>query len=246
MRAVVLAILLWVGLALCPTACVAQAGGVDAGRAARIKADLREILSSPQYRIEAPQESAFSRILRKIGDGLKAFFRWLGRLFRFPSGLGGSVGGGGNLFFWVILVGVIVAMAYVIAYALRQAAKRREGDARKRRPGIISEPEESAAASPDDWLTAARRHAASGDFHRAYRAVFIALLLRLDRLGAIQFERSRTNGEYLRQLRARQPLYQLMSTLARDFDARWYGRAPVAEDDYQRVLRAFESVPTAP
>jgi hypothetical protein len=217
----------------------AQSANAEGGRAERIKAELREILSSPQYQAKPPQESVFSRVLRRIGEGLKAFWRWFSGLFGFGSGLGV---GGGNLFFWIVLVAVIVGIAYVIAYSVRRADLKR-GDNGSRKLSISDEPEESAAASPEDWLAAAKRHAVAGDYRRAYRAVFIGLLLRLDRMGAIRFERSRTNGEYLRELRARPSIYSWMSSLAGDFDARWYGKAPVAEDDYHRLLRAFDNVP---
>jgi hypothetical protein len=218
--------------------CAAQPPA-DSPRATAIKAHLREILAAPEYRPE-PSGSGLERVGRWIGDRLRALRDGLDRLL--PSGL--RVGAGASsILFWLILAALIVGLAYVIAYAARRAAMRAPFWKRGK-PDIKAAPdlEETAAASPEEWLAAARRRAEAGDFRRAYRAVFVALLLRLDRAGAIRFERSRTNGEYLRALRGNPSMFAFLRPLAGDFDARWYGHLPVGEADYRRFMQAYERV----
>jgi hypothetical protein len=62
----------------------------------------------------------------------------------------------------------------------------------------------------------------------------------MDRLGWIRFDRARTNGEYIRSLRARPDILAWMRPLTNDFDLRWYGGESVEEQDYRRVMTAYE------
>jgi hypothetical protein len=69
----------------------------------------------------------------------------------------------------------------------------------------------------------------------AYRLAFLASLKQLDVVGALRFDSSRTNGEVVRHLRSKQPLYALMRPASLDFDNRWYGGEEVREEDFERV-----------
>jgi len=218
-----------------------QQAPTESVRAAQIKAHMREILSSPDFRVEKPGDSVLQRIGRWIERTLDRIWQFFRRLFSF----GGRAGTGGSyLFLYVVLGILIVGIAYVIAYAARNLHRAARPSAGQAALSVVAEPEPAAAAEPDAWIEAAQRHAAAGDFRRAYRAVFIAVLLRLDRIGALRYERSRTNGEYLRALRSRPPLLTLVRPLASEFDAHWYGHRPASEDDFRRVLAAYEKVAT--
>src|SRR5205807_7288038 len=94
---------------------------------------------------------------------------------------------------------------------------------------------------PDVWLTQAESFAGDNDFRRAFRAVFLAILLQLDQAGVIEFDRSRTNGDYLRLLRSRQltALFEALRPLVLEFDVRWYGNKPTSEADYRRCLTEY-------
>ena len=134
-------------------------------------------------------------------------------------------------------------MAYLIVLVARRYGVRFPKLARRKAQGALSVQEENPdRAEPDRWLALAREHAASGDLRRAYRAAFIAVLLRLDRAGAIRYERSRTNGDYLRALRGRPPLLALLRPLANGFDSHWYGSAPVSEQEFRSCLAAYDMV----
>lgn len=148
---------------------------------------------------------------------------------------------------WVILGLLLLGIAYLIAYAIRGMAGRMHvRPVKKSERGLplqaLEEEKEITLTEPDAWLDAARHYAASGDLRRAYRCAFIAVLIRLDRVGAIRYEPARTNGEYLRSLRRRPDLFTLMKPLAYEFDARWYGTLPIAQADYERCLAVYRQI----
>jgi hypothetical protein len=218
-------------------------------RVQRIQGHLREILSGQEFQWKKPEPTILERAGKWIGERLEQFFDALGRLFRFSPA---PETGAGELFFWMIYValvgGLILLLAWLLTRLARRLSERRADAAPRKRPAVASqvvEPEETVESDPEAWLETARQYAESGDYRRAYRAVFLAMLIRLDRTGAIHFDRARTNGEYLRALRSRPPLLTLFLPLARDFDARWYGSAPVTEQDYRRLLESYAAVSSA-
>ncbi len=215
-------------------------------RVQRIQGHLRQILADPEFQWKKPEPTLLERAGKWIGERLEQLFDALGRLFRFSPAPGS---GAGERFFWVVyalLVGVLILLlAWLLTRIARRLSERRADAAPRKRPTVSSqvvEPEETVEADPQSWLETARQYAESGDYRRAYRAVFLAILIRLDRAGAIHFDRARTNGEYLRALRSRPSLLALFRPLARDFDARWYGSAPVTEQDYHRLLGSYAAV----
>ena len=240
MRSLLLALAMLLGCWANGSAGRAQAPPPESARAARIKADLQRILSSGDYRVEKPGENPLAPVGKWISDRWREFTDWLRRIFSF----GGRVGTGSSpILPYVLVVALILLIAYAIAYALKnyKAAPRLA----KQKPTIdtLLEPEETATAEPDAWIAAARRHAAAGDYRRAYRAAFIAVLIRMDRAGALRFERSKTNGDYVRSVRAKPKLLEFLRPLVNDFDARWYGRVEATNDDFLQILSAYDSAP---
>lgn len=211
-------------------------------RAARIHADLQEVLRTGGFEQEKPGEGILAKMGKWLTDLWNAFQDWLRRIF----GFGGSVGSGSSTIMpYVLVIVLLVGVAYAIAFAVKNYRRAAGKSGRKPSVDIVAEPEESAAAEPDAWIAAARRHADAGDYRRAYRAVFLAILIRLDRRGAIRFERSKTNGDYIRALRGAPDLLAFLRPLANDFDARWYGHAEATKSDFDRALAQYESVPGA-
>ena len=238
MRPTFLSALLALTMALGRTTHAAAQGATVSPRAARIQSDLRQILSDPEYAVKPPGETIAQRVGRWISEQWTAFKDWLDRIFSF----GGRAGPGTARFMmWVVLAALIIGIAYVLAYAIRRG-KWGKGSRGQRRPErtVSTDALEERVEDPDSLLAVARELAASGQFHRAYRAIFLAILLRMDKVELIRFDRSRTNGEYLRSLRAHPDVLAWMRPLANDFDFRWYGGHPVDEPDYRRALSLYE------
>jgi hypothetical protein len=222
----------------------AQNAASPGTRSAQVREHLREILSASEYRFTPPESGFWAQAGKWLSDLLEK----VGKLFRFspPSrgGLSGSLGG--NVVFWLILIALCALMVYLIYRVVRKLPRNRA----PRKPKNLTETSDllpvlesdPVSDEPDQWLTTARRHAAEGDYRKAQRAVFVALLLRLDRLGIVRFDRSFTNGEYLRSLRSRPTLFPLVRAFANEFDSRWYGGVPATEADYQRGLETYQQI----
>ena len=139
------------------------------------------------------------------------------------------------------------AIAVLIA-VLVQALSRRQ--ARARAAPLLDETEAALveARDTDSLLALAERQAQSGDFRRAFRLIYVATLVALDTGGVLRFDRSKTNWEYLRALRAagRDDVYQAMMPLTREFDRIWYGLAPAGPGEYARAVARYQELHTAP
>jgi hypothetical protein len=227
-------------LSLC--ACAQSYAQAPAARpsSAEIKSRLDHILSSPEFLPPSPGYNPLAGLLRWLGEKWEAFLKFLGNLFHFAMPSGGSF-----YLQWVFIALFIVLGAWLLYLLIRQYLRYR---------GTISSPPRTAythedfeaetVLEPDVWLQQAQKYAEEGDFRRAFRAVFLAILLHLDRAGAIQYNRARTNGDYLRALRGKEwrNLYEVMLPLSAEFDRRWYGHQATSEADYRRCLQDYERV----
>ena len=221
--------------------------GAQAGtNPARIKVDLDRILSRPEFLPETQGEGPFTRVLRWIGEHWDRFWKWLRDLF--PSMGGIAAGGGGKVLLWIFIVLFVVLGAWLLAKLIRSYLDYRAGrQPQALRPNAaydIDDPAMEGVTDPDVWLQQAQRYAADGDYRRAFRAVFLAVLMHLDRAGAIEYDRARTNGDYLRTLRSKGlgPLYEVIRPLAAEFDSRWYGSRTTGENDYRRCREMYDRV----
>ncbi|MGO8670062.1 MAG: DUF4129 domain-containing protein [Capsulimonadaceae bacterium] len=98
------------------------------------------------------------------------------------------------------------------------------------------------ARDTDRLLALAESRAKDGDYRGAFRMVYLATLVALDTGGVLRFDRSRTNWEYVRALRAtgQQEIYQALVPLTRDFDRVWYGFSRTGPDDYRRARDEYD------
>ncbi len=218
-------------------------------RAARARDQVRDILASPEYGREKPGKSPLERLGDVLLSPVKRFFKWLGEKLEglslpTPSGVLGQILM--YAFYGVLISLAVLLLAKLVVGLARRGAQR--ASAGNKKPAVsstmIEEPE--PAAEPDTWIEVARRHAAEGDMRSAYRAAFTAVLVRLDRLGAIRYERQRTNGEYVRALRGHPQYLAAVRPAARDFDARWYGHLPVQQADFERMLATYTHIAGEP
>jgi hypothetical protein len=72
-----------------------------------------------------------------------------------------------------------------------------------------------------------------GQFLEAVRHLYLAVLALLHRRNLIRFERMRTNGEYVQQLRAHEALHGPFKRLTNLFEVKWYGERSCQAADYQ-------------
>src|SRR5262249_45232457 len=105
-------------------------------------------------------------------------------------------------------------------------------------PGL--EPDEQ---SPTEFWRRAETLARRGEFRQAVRWLYLAVLTHLHRADLIRYDRTRTNGEYLRQLRAADSVVlEPFGRLTRLFEQKWYGEGACAADDYDNCVELASQV----
>jgi hypothetical protein len=141
---------------------------------------------------------------------------------------------------WAVLAGLALAILGVAAYRFLASRRRPRKDRPPARPpagpqGLdLPVPEENSAS--ELWRKA-QALAASGRHLEALRLVYLAVLFLLDRRRLLRYERTRTNGEYLRQLRRAEqapagltPAFEQLTNL---FEQSWYGAGSCTATGYR-------------
>ena len=100
---------------------------------------------------------------------------------------------------------------------------------------------EGGKGTPRAALAASRDAAGKGSHKEAIRLLLLALLLQLDEEGALEYHYSRTNGEYLRQLRLF-PARLMAAELFSLYEKIWYGGSRCRREDYDRSLRLYSAI----
>jgi hypothetical protein len=149
-----------------------------------------------------------------------------------------QVGGGFGALGWMLLAGLLLAVLLVMLVLFLQYGRpRREKESVTE--GAAPPPEAAEAEpeqrSPSEWWRRAERLAVEGNFLEAVRHLYLAVLGLLHEASLIRCERTRTNGEYLRQLRAAdaaEAVAEPFGRLTRLFEQKWYGERACREQDY--------------
>jgi tetratricopeptide (TPR) repeat protein len=207
-------------------------GAVDAAHA---------VLAGAEYDSEPfPSPSRWDRWL---DERARAFQRWLDSLHFSPHPYTGPTPSISPQFINGIVIALGIGLFALLVALLVSLLRRRTARAR---PPTLDETEAALVEARDmDSLHAlAERKAQEGDYRLALRFIYLALLVALDTGGVLRFDRSRTNWEYLRALRAsgRDDVYQAMTPLTREFDRVWYGLAHADAADYARALSQYEAL----
>jgi hypothetical protein len=143
----------------------------------------------------------------------------------------------------VLFIGVIVAFLFVVGRAIARSFFRGAGsepvpdDAA---PAPAAKAEAPIARGPvetdvDRLLARARAAGARGEYARAIDDAYAALLRRLDADGAIDIHPSRTNGDYVRQLRDR-AVRAAMRDVVREVEQVQFGATAPSERAFRAVL----------
>ncbi len=151
-----------------------------------------------------------------------------------------KMSGFAQILFFGLLAVFIVAVARAIAQNF-QRERADEGASGEALPGEVAAQKEAAAVGPvetdvERLLARGRDAAARGEYARALDHVYAALLRRLDGDGLIEIHPSRTNGDYLRKLRAQPELHQSVRAIAGDVERAQFGATPPSERVFREVL----------
>jgi hypothetical protein len=197
---------------------------------------------------------------RSVKQAYKGFKRWWRSTFGGDEGEGPepvSKDGGSHagalldLFTYGLGAVLLLLLGYLCFVVARQAR-------RNARRSVLASPSLAPAATPDledeavhaaqlpsdGWLALAREKLAAGEWRLAFRALYLAQLAHLSEQGLLTLARHKTNQDYERELRRRAPqsgdLLEAFGRRRRGFDAVWYGRGQVQEDEVRVWLGELE------
>jgi hypothetical protein len=155
-----------------------------------------------------------------VGRFLRFVFARIGDLLDFVRG---------SLDARIVIAIAVVAIVLIIAARVaidRRAAERRRARGARARGG-------DGRRNP--W-TESREHASAGRFDEACHSLYVAVLDELTASGLVRYHRSKTAGDYGRDLRrADAPIASDFRAFVRDFERAVFGQARVARDDYERL-----------
>ncbi len=217
------------------------------------KDEVKAILARPEFVPPAPPEpkvkpepeegpSAFSEWWNKLWDRFFKWLReWLGRHDEKPtqpSSLDFNFGGMGlaNL---VVVGGIALVVGLLgwllIRYFRRDDEVELEGDViQVKELGSAVDPMSALARPPEGWAGLADQLAAEGKFREAIRHLYLALLSRLHRDGAIDYDPAKSNWDYFRDFKGDRSQVQPFRELTRRFDFAWYGNVEVSHESWRR------------
>lgn len=149
--------------------------------------------------------------------------------------------------FWIIAIlgGLLflAALTYAIVMMVRAYTPHKGSAEPVDRSRLKAKP---AKRTVESLLQFAEQEAAMGRYREAYRTVYLASLLLLDRAGLVTYSDSGTNWEYLRALkRQAAESADILQSMTMSFDQLIYGKGEVASDNYQSALRQFRQLEAA-
>ncbi len=161
-------------------------------------------------------------------DWLQGFFRWLGALGRF------------TLIHWR---GLLLALAIAILFFLGRWLYARYGDRPLSAYGNERLPEEASliSGSVASWLAKAQDYRQANRYGDACRALYFAMLLKLDEAEIIPQQPSRTDREYL-YLTQDLPQPDASQLLLETHERLCFSRASANEELFQHCLGAYQKI----
>lgn len=228
-------------LVSCVVALVFLAAPVFASAAEKSKVDpnkvrheLREILSAREY--DPIKTNAVDRFLASVGkaisDGFSKLGKWLLSLLQFEGSSFGEI---------LATVGAWLVVAAFLLLLGMVAKKLIDNHVRRPKSDLTDDAADYNMPSAKPLIRQAAALAEKGDYRAAFRAAYVACIACLDEMRALRFERSRTNWEYLRELKqgGHEAPYGELHPLTLDFDRKIYGREDCREEDYQNAAAAY-------
>lgn len=136
-----------------------------------------------------------------------------------------------------VVIGLAV-IAIVLIIGARVAIDRRAAARRARNPSRLRGGEGRRNA----WAEA-RTFADAGNFTEASHALYSAVVEALTVAGVVRYHRSKTAGDYARELRrAGSPIAADFRSFGRSFDRVAFGQSPVSREDYDGLATLAERI----
>ena len=210
---------------------------------------------------EATEQNAFVRWTDSLFQSMKSWFEALGRAWQrflyWLRHLGGSQPVSKSnvappavslrAISWIVIVVLAGALVALLLRSKWTRGSRKDLASAPVGPAPIDLEDPSVLASQlpeNEWIALARDFMARGDFRMALRAYFLANLAFLASREMVAIGRSKTNLDYLREVRRRarsvSGLEPLFAGGVRTFEGAWYGLHDVADTDVREFAANFE------
>ena len=200
-----------------------------------LRARLDGILARPEYQPEEKRESTIARGIRRTKEFILRLLRG-GSSARAPQASGeGLVMVLRALIFLVVIVALIFGAAKL---ARRFQARRKPAEEAETREALGEEIPEDATA--DDLFAMASELARHGEYRKAIRRAYIALLCDLDHRGKLRLGRSKTNRDYLDAMRSEQRIYPTFTVMTLAFERAWYGQERATEEEFRNFATLYQ------
>ena len=188
--------------------------------------DLQSILSRNEFNYEPREETWRERLQRE-------FFEFLNEVI--TAGADAP-----PVFGWSLAGFALVMIALTVFYWLKGTQTQ---FAAERALAVATD--EASGLSAEEALNEARRFSNSNDLRTAVRYLYLSALLALDEKGALEYDRAKTNREYVSGLRRSGSPIEFTNTL-RDvidvFDRVWYGFQPISQGEFDAYSQRVENL----
>jgi hypothetical protein len=201
------------------------------GDSARTK--LNAILARSEF-AHTQQQNWWEKIRARINEIL---FNALVRILRRVGGQTSL----GYILLWLAICSTAILIAYWIFRRWFRAAKSEE---------MALQAAAVPARSWQEWIFAAREAAGRGDYRMAIHCAYWAGIARLQDLGALAPDRTKTPREYLRALTKSKMVLaenlvtrqQALATLTSRLEKNWYGYQTATETDFRDSITQLETL----
>lgn len=180
------------------------------------EADLQSILSRGEFDYEPREETWRERLRRQ-------FFEFIDQLI--TAGANAP-----SIFGWSMAALALLLIVGLFFYWLD--GTRTQFVAER---ALAVKTDEASGLTAEEALGEARRFRNANDLRTAVRYLYLSALLALDEKGALEYDRAKTNREYVTGLRRSGSPIEFTNTL-RDvidvFDRVWYGFQPITQSEF--------------
>jgi hypothetical protein len=197
------------------------------------KEELDRILAGSEFRAVRPP-SAWDLFRQRLAAWIeRMLLQLLGGVSKHPLG--------GQILFWLLMV---AAVGVVAMWVFRFFAGRDRVDALGTSTEVI------AVRTWQEWVREAREAATRGDFREAVHSAYWASIARLEDLGVVPRDRTKTPREYLQlvvepadgQLGPAPIHREPLTALTRGLERIWYANRGAGPEDFRESLRQLEAL----
>lgn len=218
---------------------IANVLGMDSARQQEIKERIEKILAFDEFLEKEKNKSIIETIsvgVKEIIENIKEAIRQLfdkANIMDFNSS--GGINPVSSMVLKLLGISIIIVVLFLLVFIFSKNFK----SAKKIR---FMEDQELMLALKDAQLVEERAaaFAASGDYRQGIRHLYIALLLKLNEKDYIRIQKSKTNKQYMNELRnAYFKYYETVIEFTHDFNRFWYGNRLAGKENYEHWEKEY-------